>query len=96
MFSGIFVVLLILFIGLWSFTMSHRHLLITLLRLEFVALNLFLLAFFIFYGINQETYVCLLLLTIFVCEGRLSLGVLVSIIRTHGNDYLNSIIALQC
>jgi NADH-ubiquinone oxidoreductase chain 4L len=35
-------------------------------------------------------------LTFSVCEGVLGLSVLVSIIRTHGNDYFINFSLLQC
>jgi NADH-ubiquinone oxidoreductase chain 4L len=35
-------------------------------------------------------------LTFRVCEGALGITVLVSLIRTHGNDYFNSFSILQC
>jgi len=88
--------ILILVAGLWGFTSQRKHLLIVFLSLEFISLSLFLLIFLIFHGEFSELYICLLFLTFVVCEGSLGLSILVSIARTHGNDFLNSIIVLQC
>nr|QDA21687.1 NADH dehydrogenase subunit 4L [Orthetrum sabina] len=81
--------------GLWSFVSKRKHLLSTLLSLEFIVLGLFFYIFFIllFYF---ELYFLMFFLTFGVCEGALGLGVLVSMIRSHGNDYFNSFNILQC
>lgn len=81
--------------GLWSFVSKRKHLLSTLLRLEFIVLSLF---FYIFYILvfYYELYFLIYFLTFGVCEGALGLGILVSIIRSHGNDYFRSFRILQC
>ena len=40
--------------------------------------------------LNYESYFRIIFLTFRVCEGALGLSILVSIIRTHGNDYFQS------
>nr|YP_010725901.1 NADH dehydrogenase subunit 4L [Davidius fruhstorferi]WDY83503.1 NADH dehydrogenase subunit 4L [Davidius fruhstorferi] len=82
--------------GVWSFVSKRKHLLSTLISLEFIVLGLFFYLFFIF---NVEYYdLCFLMyfLTFGVCEGVLGLSILVSMIRTHGNDYFNTFSMLQC
>nr|YP_009327187.1 NADH dehydrogenase subunit 4L [Orthetrum testaceum]ANX10011.1 NADH dehydrogenase subunit 4L [Orthetrum testaceum] len=81
--------------GLWSFVSKRKHLLSTLLSLEFIVLGLFFYMFFVllFYF---ELYFLMYFLTFGVCEGALGLGILVSMIRSHGNDYFNSFNMLQC
>nr|AGC81804.1 NADH dehydrogenase subunit 4L [Cordulia aenea] len=81
--------------GLWSFISKRKHLLSTLLSLEFLLLSLFFYLFFLFwfyYGL----YFLMYFLTFGVCEGALGLGILVSMIRSHGNDYFSSFSMLQC
>nr|AXS66473.1 NADH dehydrogenase subunit 4L [Coleoptera sp. 24 KM-2017] len=78
------------FFGLISFTIKRKHLLLMLLSLEFIILslyfNLFLyLSYFLF-----EFYFNMIFLTMSVCEGALGLSILVSMIRTHGNDYFQT------
>jgi NADH-ubiquinone oxidoreductase chain 4L len=46
--------------------------------------------------IGYEMYFMMMFLTLAVCEGALGLAVLVSMIRTHGNDYFQSYSILQC
>lgn len=81
------VFILIFIVGNLIFVSKHKHLLIVLLRLEFIVLRIFffLLVYLIF--IDYDIYILILFLVFSVCEGALGLSILVSIIRTHGNDY---------
>ena len=81
---------LLLFIGLFAFVSNRKHLLSILLSLEFIVLSLFLIIFVYLNQINYEIYFRLIFLTFRVCEGALGLSILVSIIRSHGNDYFQS------
>lgn len=86
----------IFFMGAFAFISNRKHLLSTLLRLEFIVLSLFIFLFFILDVLNFELYFTILFLTFSVCEGALGVSILVSIIRTHGNDYFSSFSILQC
>lgn len=78
------------------FVSNRKHLLITLLRLEYIILRLFLFLF-IYLNINiMEIYFLIIFLVFRVCEGVLGLSILVSIIRTHGNNYFQSFNILIC
>lgn len=82
---------IILFIlGLFCFVSNRKHLLSILLRLEFIVLILFFILFIYLNLIRYENYFSIIFLTFSVCEGALGLSILVSIIRTHGNDYFQS------
>lgn len=83
----IFLILTIFFIGNIIFVRKHKHLLIILLRLEFIVLRIYLLILFYFLIISYDIYILIIFLVFSVCEGALGLSILVSIIRTHGNDY---------
>nr|YP_009561690.1 NADH dehydrogenase subunit 4L [Scopura longa]QAT19801.1 NADH dehydrogenase subunit 4L [Scopura longa] len=82
--------------GAWVYTSKRKHLLLTLLSLEFMVLSLFLILFFYLSLINYELYFSMVFLTFSVCEGALGLSILVSMIRSHGNDYFQSFSILQC
>lgn len=84
------------FIGLIAFISRRKHLLSILLSLEFIVLSLFFLLFLFLNLLNFEVYFSMIFLTFRVCEGALGVSILVSIIRTHGNDYFNSFSLLQC
>lgn len=84
------------FRGVRVFVSNRKHLLSTLLSLEFIVLGLFLFLFIYLNLYNFERFFSIMFLTFRVCEGALGLSVLVSIIRTHGNDYFNSFSVLQC
>lgn len=81
---------LILIIGLFVFISRRKHLLSILLSLEFIVLILFFILFIYLNLINFELYFRIIFLTFSVCEGALGLSILVSIIRTHGNDNFQS------
>nr|QHD47844.1 NADH dehydrogenase subunit 4L [Calineuria stigmatica] len=88
---------LFLFIcGGWVFASKRKHLLLTLLSLEFMVLSLFMFLFMYLNCMGYELFFSMVFLTFSVCEGALGLSVLVSMIRTHGNDYFQSFSVLQC
>lgn len=78
-------------LGLLVFISARKHLLLTLLRLEFLVLVVFGVLSFFICNIFNETYLLLLYLTFTVCEGAVGLAVLVSLIRFYGNDNVNSL-----
>nr|ALO70547.1 NADH deshydrogenase subunit 4L [Euaesthetus ruficapillus] len=77
--------------GLVSFCLKRKHFLLMLLSLEFIILSLFFSMFLYFSLFNYESYFCLVFMTMSVCEGVLGLSILVSIVRTHGNDYFKTL-----
>nr|YP_009131569.1 NADH dehydrogenase subunit 4L [Nemopoda mamaevi]AIY56561.1 NADH dehydrogenase subunit 4L [Nemopoda mamaevi]UJG45510.1 NADH dehydrogenase subunit 4L [Nemopoda nitidula] len=81
---------LLFFMGLFAFVSNRKHLLSMLLSLEFIVLCLFFMMFIYLNQMNYESYFSLMFLTFSVCEGALGLSILVSMIRTHGNDYFQS------
>nr|BCH52387.1 NADH dehydrogenase subunit 4L [Kirkaldyia deyrolli] len=80
----------VFFCGLFAFCVTHSHLLLTLLSLEFLVITLFLGLFYLLTYFSYDAYFSLVFLTFAVCEGALGLGILVSLIRCHGNDNLSS------
>lgn len=80
----------IYFRGLVSFRIKRKHLLLILLRLEFIILSLYFNLYLFLIDFNFEFYFGIIFLTFRVCEGALGLAILVSLIRTHGNDYFQS------
>nr|AND96729.1 NADH deshydrogenase subunit 4L [Onthophagus rhinolophus] len=87
---SLFFSIFMYFLGLLSFTMKRKHLLLMLLSLEFIILSLFLNMFIYLSFYMFEYFFSMIFLTMSVCEGAMGLGVLVSLIRTHGNDYFNT------
>nr|YP_009512564.1 NADH dehydrogenase subunit 4L [Sicyonia lancifer]AXJ93118.1 NADH dehydrogenase subunit 4L [Sicyonia lancifer] len=82
--------------GLWVFVSKRKHLLSTLLSLEYMMLNIFWFMSVCLGGLGNETYFLLFFLTLAACEGALGLALLVSVVRTHGNDRFGSFSVLQC
>lgn len=81
------VFLLMYVVGNIIFVSKHKHLLIVLLRLEFIVLRIFFFLLIMINYIENDIYILIVFLVFSVCEGALGLSILVSIIRTHGNDY---------
>ena len=82
-----FVFLFIYIVGNLIFVSKYKHLLIVLLRLEFIVLRIFFFLLIMINFIVRDIYILIVFLVFSVCEGSLGLSILVSIIRTHGNDY---------
>nr|YP_010461130.1 NADH dehydrogenase subunit 4L [Pseudalbara parvula]UUF68401.1 NADH dehydrogenase subunit 4L [Pseudalbara parvula] len=91
MIMNMWIVFIIMFIiGNIIFVSKHKHLLIVLLSLEFIVLSIFFFMLLLFMHIELEMYMLMIFLVFSVCEGALGLSILVSMIRTHGNDYFQS------
>lgn len=88
---NLYIPYLIFFLGILVFISNQKHLLSILLRLEFIVLSLFILIIFFFNLFIFESYFSIIFLIFRVCEGALGLSVLVSLVRTHGNDYFQSL-----
>nr|YP_010462914.1 NADH dehydrogenase subunit 4L [Epeorus gibbus]UUJ36767.1 NADH dehydrogenase subunit 4L [Epeorus gibbus] len=86
----------LVFVGVCGFVSNRKHLLATLLSLEFIVLSLYGVLFFYLVDLGGELYFVVVFLTFAVCEGALGLSILVSMIRTRGNDYFQSFTILQC
>nr|YP_009740468.1 NADH dehydrogenase subunit 4L [Ceratophysella communis]QID03195.1 NADH dehydrogenase subunit 4L [Ceratophysella communis] len=82
------IFLVIFMSGMWIFSSKRKHLLATLLSLEFMVLGVFIL-FFMFISLSSYFY-SLVFLTFTACEGALGLTILISMSRTHGADYFSS------
>nr|QWZ46319.1 NADH dehydrogenase subunit 4L [Philolithus sp. JT2]QWZ46384.1 NADH dehydrogenase subunit 4L [Philolithus actuosus]QWZ46397.1 NADH dehydrogenase subunit 4L [Philolithus actuosus] len=76
--------------GLYVFSMKRKHLLLMLLSLEFIVLSIYMIMFIYLSFFNNEYFFSMIFLTFSVCEGVLGLSILVSLIRSHGNDYFQS------
>nr|YP_009775109.1 NADH dehydrogenase subunit 4L [Blaps rhynchoptera]QJA14895.1 NADH dehydrogenase subunit 4L [Blaps rhynchoptera]QJA15165.1 NADH dehydrogenase subunit 4L [Blaps rhynchoptera] len=85
-----FVGLFAFFSGLIVFASNRKHLLLMLLSLEFVVVSIYFMMFIYLSFLGNEYFFSMVFLTFSVCEGVLGLSILVSLIRTHGNDYFQS------
>nr|YP_010327086.1 NADH dehydrogenase subunit 4L [Sitochroa verticalis]UNP54348.1 NADH dehydrogenase subunit 4L [Sitochroa verticalis] len=84
------VVFIMFMVGNMIFVSKYKHLLIVLLSLEFIVLSIFFFMIIMFSYIDYDMYMLMVFLVFSVCEGALGLSILVSMIRTHGNDYFQS------
>nr|QDI93916.1 NADH dehydrogenase subunit 4L [Tuxedo drakei] len=81
--------------GILTFTSLRKHLLITLLSLEYLVLCVYLYMIYFVISYVGDVYIILMFLTFSVCEGVLGLSILVGLIRSHGNDHINSLSSLK-
>nr|YP_009499415.1 NADH dehydrogenase subunit 4L [Mustilia undulosa]AWT58459.1 NADH dehydrogenase subunit 4L [Mustilia undulosa] len=89
-FNMMLVFILMFFMGNLIFVSKNKHLLVVLLSLEFMVLSIFFFMSFMLSFIDYDMYMLMVFLVFSVCEGCLGLSILVSMIRTHGNDYFQS------
>nr|YP_009829224.1 NADH dehydrogenase subunit 4L [Greenidea ficicola]QJC59742.1 NADH dehydrogenase subunit 4L [Greenidea ficicola] len=88
--------LFMLFSGVLFYIFNFNHLLMMLLGLEFLMLILFILFLLnLMFFIKQ--YLLLIIFMIFcISESVLGLTILILMVRFYGNDYLKSLMILQC
>nr|WRW10884.1 NADH dehydrogenase subunit 4L [Chlaenius naeviger] len=87
---NILIFIFMFFSGMLAFSSKRKHLLLMLLSLEFIILSLYMMMFYYLSMFSYEYYFSMLFLTFCVCESVLGLSILVSLIRTHGNDFFFS------
>nr|AVJ52553.1 NADH dehydrogenase subunit 4L [Sphyrocoris obliquus] len=90
-----YMIIIPMICGVITFCSTRNHLLLALLSLEFMVLSIFylMIVFMMIYG--YELYFSLIFLVFSVCEGALGLSILVKLVRSQGNDYLNSLSMLS-
>ena len=91
-----FIPIFIFLVGTWIYISKRKHLINILIRLEYLVLSIFILLILVTFLIGLETYVSLIFLVASVCEGRLGVGIIVGIVRSHGSDYISSFNVLKC
>nr|AFI23509.1 NADH dehydrogenase subunit 4L [Ammianus toi] len=77
--------------GLIVFFSMRNHLLLTLMSIEFLMIIMYAFMYINFMNYGFELFFIILFLIMLVCEGSLGLSILVSLIRSHGNDMVNSL-----
>nr|YP_010411517.1 NADH dehydrogenase subunit 4L [Euurobracon yokahamae]UJJ81892.1 NADH dehydrogenase subunit 4L [Euurobracon yokahamae] len=75
------------FISCLMVSFFYKHILLTLISLEFLMMNLFMNMYNIFNLMNFNYFFFNLFLTISICEGIMGLTILVYMIRNSGNDF---------
>nr|YP_008593228.1 NADH dehydrogenase subunit 4L [Sepia latimanus]QIC20345.1 NADH dehydrogenase subunit 4L [Sepia latimanus]BAN81955.1 NADH dehydrogenase subunit 4L [Sepia latimanus] len=78
--------------GIFILMFQWKHILNMLLSFEILMLGIFF-SFLLIWGVNSNEYSIMMIVAVFgVCEASLGLSLLVSLIRSHGNDYVNSLL----
>nr|AFI23444.1 NADH dehydrogenase subunit 4L [Ceratocombus japonicus] len=82
--------------GFITFCLFFKHILLTLLSLEYLISVLFMLMILFLSLYNYEYYLVLIFMTFTVCEGAMGLSVLVLLIRMHGSDSVKTMSVMMC
>nr|AWV84390.1 NADH dehydrogenase subunit 4L [Platypedia putnami] len=82
--------------GIISLCLTRKHIILSLLSLEFIILSLFCMLSLMLLKMSSEYYMLLIFLVFGVCEGVIGLSVLITMIRSHGNDYIMSMSLSTC
>lgn len=83
--------IIIIFCGGLVFCLNYQHILINLIRIEFIILGLFFFTYIYLLLLKYELIFSIVLLTFIVREGVLGLSLLLGIVRAIGNNYFQSI-----
>nr|YP_009681597.1 NADH dehydrogenase subunit 4L [Dicyrtomina saundersi]QDO72018.1 NADH dehydrogenase subunit 4L [Dicyrtomina saundersi] len=81
------VYFIMLLSGMYIFSSKRKHLLLTLLSLEFMVLAIFMSIFIMLSSFHF--FFSLLYLVFAACEGALGLSILISMSRSYGGDYFS-------
>nr|YP_009420771.1 NADH dehydrogenase subunit 4L [Conomurex luhuanus]ASO76835.1 NADH dehydrogenase subunit 4L [Conomurex luhuanus] len=82
--------------ALLALSMQYKHFLSVLLSLEAATMSLFIMLFSLMNNLAYSGQAALILITLGACEASLGLAVLVTIIRSQGNDYVSSFSSQKC
>nr|QNT26878.1 NADH dehydrogenase subunit 4L [Trigonopterus puspoi] len=83
-------VVILFFSGLFVYVSKYKHFLLMLLSLEMAVLSLYMCMFMYFSFFMGEYFMCMIFLSMSVCEGVLGLSLLVAVIYSHGGDMVMS------
>nr|UVU30563.1 NADH deshydrogenase subunit 4L [Euceros serricornis] len=85
---------LTIYLTFMSFLMLNcffKHMLLFVITFEFIMLNIMYMLFNMSNYFNININIIIFFLIINVCESALSLSLIILLVRSHGNDYINSI-----
>nr|QTI82500.1 NADH dehydrogenase subunit 4L [Ministrombus variabilis] len=82
--------------ALLALSLQYKHFLSVLLSLEAATMSLFIMLFSLMNNLAYSGQAALILITLGACEASLGLAVLVTIIRSQGNDYVSSFSSQKC
>lgn len=88
------ITFLIYFIGIFSFILNRFHLILLLIRIEFIYLSLIVI--FFYNSIIIRIINIFVFLTIIVCEASLGLRLLIIIRFYYGNELTRSFNLIKC
>lgn len=94
-FRRIVIGVITVLIRMFGFIIQRFHYLISLLFLEFIVLGLFIVVLRVF-SWKIEGFLVFVLLSFAACEASLGLGLLISLIRSHGRDFFKIINIYEC
>lgn len=94
-FGSVFLGSIIIFVGSLTLVLQRLHLLMSLFSLEFMIVGLFLVLLGRTFCCG-EGFLVFVLLTFASCEAAIGLGLLIRIVRSHGNDFVSAVGLFEC
>uniref|UniRef100_A0AAU6PBY4 NADH-ubiquinone oxidoreductase chain 4L n=1 Tax=Destinoides conspicuus TaxID=3137869 RepID=A0AAU6PBY4_9HEMI len=85
-----FMIMFMFFITMTSLMIMRKHILMSLLSLEFMMMSIILNVVMFCLTMKLSMYMLIFMMTLLVCEGVLGLSILINMIRCQGNDFMNS------
>nr|AHA52592.1 NADH dehydrogenase subunit 4L [Sigalphus bicolor] len=82
------IIILLFLMSFMLFCLFYKHILMTLISLEFIMVNLMMLMYLNFLHIKLNLFIFSYFLSIAVCESVMGLSLLIYMIRYNGNDYM--------
>nr|YP_011002161.1 NADH dehydrogenase subunit 4L [Profenusa thomsoni]WPN89813.1 NADH dehydrogenase subunit 4L [Profenusa thomsoni] len=87
LFNLVNLIYILFFLSFLSLCLNRSHLMMILLSLEFIVLVIYLQLINYLNLFEMELFFSMFFLVFSVCEGVLGLSILISMVRTHGNDF---------
>nr|YP_010936699.1 NADH dehydrogenase subunit 4L [Apanteles gelechiidivoris]WKW91669.1 NADH dehydrogenase subunit 4L [Apanteles gelechiidivoris]WLN31487.1 NADH dehydrogenase subunit 4L [Apanteles gelechiidivoris] len=79
--------IILFLISIFMYSSFYKHLLMSLISLEFMILNLSLMMYYNLYYLKLNMFLMSFFWTISVCESIMGLTILVFLVRKLGNDF---------
>nr|YP_009500749.1 NADH dehydrogenase subunit 4L [Paracarsidara gigantea]AWU49008.1 NADH dehydrogenase subunit 4L [Paracarsidara gigantea] len=84
--------MIMIYFGLKMILINSKHLLMILLTFEYMSLIIFLMLINLFMIYCYDISIMVYFMIVVVCESVLGLVLMTLVVRTHGSDYIKSLV----
>nr|ALC75991.1 NADH dehydrogenase subunit 4l [Bemisia afer] len=78
-----------------SYSLTKTHIMNNLIMLEYLVMMIIISLFMMVKLMNIETHLVLYFIVLMITESVVGLSMMISMIRTHGNDFLKSTMIMK-